>query len=424
LKKAASNMKNKTLSTRESSLRGHQCLVLALTAMICLTRIALAGAESNQFILFNVARSSQNDAFDHVSREMQAPSNARVRVGLATIFSYLHHSREEIAAELRHFLKQSEETGVPVLVQLDGENWWGARPELWNWWDPARPGFSPANRDNVEWTSWSSDDAIKIAWRNWGRQLRVLPPPNLMSPPYRKACHEEMRALVPLVLDWWKALPKEKKHLLIGIKLGWESSIGVNAWYYPNGNDLLDQPAANDPTTGLKADELPARGVAQIGYAAVKTAGIRSKGDITESDLAEVITRHLEDLCRLAAELGVPRELLFTHVAGWKEDELLYQSAVNEFSCPGWSFYGHAADPAKDIGVQNGLRRSNAPHWAAVEWLVQTPQKFEPWRDALMTTLQQPGCRFLCIYNWHGVRKSEEVLRAVSAVADSLNSKE
>ena len=81
---------------------------------------------------------------------------------------------------------------------------------------------------------------MKTAWRNWGKQIRVLPPPNLMSPLYRQACHDEMRVLVPLILDWWMKLPDEKKSLLIGIKIGWESSIGVNAYYYPNGNDLLD----------------------------------------------------------------------------------------------------------------------------------------------------------------------------------------
>jgi hypothetical protein len=98
----------------------------------------------------------------------------------------------------------------------------------------------------------------------------------------------------------------------------------------------------------------------QIGYAAVKTAGIRSGGDITETDLAEVVRRHLEDLCRLASNLGVPRGKLFTHVAGWKENELLYQSGLNRFICPGWSFYKHAGIPRENTGVQTALQRTDA----------------------------------------------------------------
>ena len=91
-------------------------------------------------------------------------------------------------------------------------------------------------------------DAIKIAWRNWGRQIRVLPPPNLASPRYTAACREEIRRLVPVVLDWHAQLPQNKKHLLIGIKLGHETSIGVNAYHYPCGNEVCSaKPAAEDP---------------------------------------------------------------------------------------------------------------------------------------------------------------------------------
>ncbi len=68
-----------------------------------------------------------------------------------------------------------------------------------------------------------------------------------MSARYRQVCHEKMALLVPVVVNWWKALPGEKKQLLVGVKVGWESSIGVNAWYYPNGNDLLNRPASEDP---------------------------------------------------------------------------------------------------------------------------------------------------------------------------------
>jgi hypothetical protein len=64
------------------------------------------------------------------------------------------------------------------------------------------------NRENVEWTGWSPDDAIKIAWRNWGRQIRILPPPKLASPRYTAACRAEVRRLVPVVRDWHAGLRK------------------------------------------------------------------------------------------------------------------------------------------------------------------------------------------------------------------------
>jgi hypothetical protein len=368
---------------------------------------------AEQFIVFNLGEGRRAEALAQINREFTNQPAARVRVGVGAIFSYLHHPRTQVVANLKEFLRLARETDTPVVVQLDGEQWWGNRPDLWNWWDTNKPGFALTNRANVEWTNWSAESAIRIAWRNWGRQLRVLPPPNLMSPRYREACQEEMRVLIPIVLDWWRELPKAQKELLIGIKVGWESSIGVNAWYYPGGNKLLDQPTKNDPTSGLKAEQPPARGVVQIGYAAIKTAGIRSEGSITEADLAEVTRRHLEDLCRQASLLGVPRERLFTHVAGWKEGELLYAAAVNEWSCPGWSFYRHAADPGKDSGVKQALKTSDARYWGAVEWLFQGTAEIEAWSRALTATLHDPHCRYLSIYNWSGVRSNRAALDAV-----------
>ena len=375
-------------------------------------------ARAEQFILFNIAGTSGPEALRQIHHEFDPVGARGVKVGAGAIFSYLRQPRAQTVAELQAFLAEVRQTGTPVVIQLDGENWWEARPDLWNWWDPSRPGYSPGNRTNVEWTSWSAEGAIKIAWRNWGRQIRVLPPPNLMSPAYRSACHEEMRVLIPIILNWWQALPVGQKSLFVGIKLGWESSVGVNAWYYPDGNALLDQPAADDPTNGITAAHLPARGVTQIGYAAVKTGGIRGSGNLTADDLAEVVRRHLDDLCRLAAGLGVPREKLFTHTGGWQANEKLYQSGLNAFSCPGWSFYQFAADPRADQGVQTAWKKSNAPYWAAVEWFYQGPRETGPWHQALATTLATPGCHYLCIYNWEDVRNSPNILQAVHDLAN------
>ena len=160
---------------------------------------------------------------------------------MSYVFSPSAPPPEKTVAALKTFLETAAQTDTPVLVQIDLEHWWDARPDFWNWWDPAKPGFNPANRENVEWTGWSPDDAVKIAWRNWGQQIRVLPPPNFASPRYTAACREEIRRLVPVVLGWHARLPADKKHLLVGLKLGHETSIGVNAYHYPGGNELLSQ---------------------------------------------------------------------------------------------------------------------------------------------------------------------------------------
>lgn len=383
-------------------------------------------AASTQYILVNRAPgagwnqnkpdSFQRADFEAIKSALGDEKTHGVRGGISFIFSYFNGEPETIKKSLRRFLQLAAETDTPVLIVLDGENWWEARPDLWNWWDKSRPGYNPTNRFNVEWTGWTPDDALKIAWRNWGRQIRVLPPPNLMSKRYRLECHKMQAQLIPLILDWAKALPPEKRDLFVGLKLGWESSIGVNSFYYPNGNQLWDKSPKDDPQSGTKADILPSRGVQTIGYAAVKTTKIRTHGALTEADQAEVVRLHLHDLCHQAAKLGVPREKLFTHAGGWKEDELLYQAALNPYSCPGWSFYQHAQNPREDSGVQKALAKTNGPAWAAVEWLFLGPRETQPWKNALQNTLADPRCRFVCIYNWESIKSSSPVLEAIQQV--------
>ena len=205
----------------------------------------------------------------------------------------------------------------------------------------------------------------------------------------------------------------------MGIKVGWESSVGVNAWYYPDGNDLLDKPEKDDPRTGLNAKQLPDRGVQTIGYAAVKTAGIRDHGQITEADLAEVARRHLESLAKKAAEAGIPRSRLFTHGAAWKEEELLYDAAVNKYSCPGWSFYDYAPDPRKDQGVKRALESSDAPYWAVTEWLLFHDDQSK-WTSSLKNALSSPKCRYVCIFNWHSIINSVTIHQAIKDVSSGL----
>ncbi len=400
--------------------------LVAISAAAAADAAAIAGT---QYILVNRApgqgmyqgapETLGRQQFEEVLTKIPNHPEARVQTGISYVFSCFRTPPDTALKALRMFLAAAEQTATPVLVQIDTEHWWEARPDLWNWWDPAQPGYDPNNRDNVEWTGWSREDATQIAWRNWGRQIRVLPPPNLASPAYTAACREEIRRLVPVVLAWHAQLPAASKHLLVGIKLGHETSIGVNAYHYPGGNELLAKPAAADPVRPLTSNDVLARGMAQLGYAALKYSNIRTSGTPTEGELCEVARSYLAMLCREAAAAGVPRELLFAHGAGWKEGELAYDIPVNPYACPGWSFYRHAADPRQDAGVRRNLATSDAPYWAATEWLLQGDQDAAAWRGALTTTLADPRCRYLCIFNWESIRANPAALQAIGEFVDA-----
>ena len=391
--------------------------VALLIALLCSTLRPFgpgAAHAEDQYVIVNIIPGEAYlPVFEEIAKLTNERASRHITLGIGAIFSYFDKSRDQTRDDLSEFLSLSERYRIPVIVQLDGEQWWGGRPDLWNWWDPERPGYDTSNRQNVEWYGWGAAYALKIAWRNWGKQLRVLPPPNLMSSRYRTASHDEMNLLIPVVLRWWDRLPAEKKELLIGIKLGWESAIGVNSFYIPDGNAFLSRPEEKDPPIELRGDQVPDRGVTAIGYAAVSTARLATEGALRERDLAEVVRRHIQDLCRLAAELGVPRGKLFTHVGGWKDEELLYDAALNAYACPGWSFYRYAGDPSKDKGVARVLKKSDAPYWAAVEWLLTGEHDAEAWQAALLNTLAIPGCRYVCIYNWSGIRSNRSAVDAL-----------
>lgn len=370
---------------------------------------------NKKFIIINAVDPTE-ESFQKMKDLFYQSGTNDISVGVGFIISYLHLDPDEAAVKLKKYLSLSVMFDIPVVVQLDGEQWWGNRPDLWNWWDTNRPGYDPNNRQNVEWTSWQADDAVKIGWRNWGRQLRVLPMPNLMSRVYREACHAEMKKLVPIITSWWKALPENRKHLFVGLKLGWESAIGVNNWYYPSGNSYLNKPESDDPTYGLDNRSLPDRGVQAIGYAAVSTLGLAASGKLQESDVTEVVRVHLEELSRLAATLGVPKDHLFTHGGGWSPGESLYSAAINDYACPGWSFYEHAVNPVNDLTAMNALTQSEAPYWAAVEWLYLGEDSTEQWASAITNTLSVNRLKYMCIYNWSGIKDNMHCISAIKQI--------
>ena len=389
-------------------------ILLILLSTLLIGRASDLPSSAPRYLFFNIAPDSawnQNNpesftrkVFDEVTGTLQVPDNPRLRVGLSFIFNTMETPTNVLAASLRHLLASSEEAGVPVLVTFDGANWWQRRSDLWNWWDPDLPGYNPSNRFNVEWSGWGPEQAVKLGWRDWGRQHRVAPAPNLSSPAVLAAHTAALRALIPLVEEWRQQLSPSRRWLFGGLKLGWEASIGYNAYYYPDGNQYVEhwpQDESHDPTNVLAMSKGLNCGVAQIGYAAVKTAGLKAGGALTGEDLGRVVGDYLEKLCRVAHECGLPADLVFTHQGGvgapW-EQHLPFRAAFNRYSTPGWSFYGVAPDEAGPLAAD--LQHARRQRWAAAEWWWGGSGTAE-WKEHFRRTLAFRDCRFICVYNWN-----------------------
>jgi hypothetical protein len=369
---------------------------------------------AEKYIFLNQTKFSDAEVLA-ISTKFGSQSNKRVAVGLGVIISMLNKSPSDYLADLNSQLALSKKYDLPILIKLDAEVWWQYRSDLWNWWDTSKAGYNVNNKNNVEWYDWTPDAALKIAWLNWGQQIRTLPPPNLMSPAYITAWKAEMTKAVNVIKTWSDGLAPEKKYLFGGIVLGWESSIGVTNFYYPNGNNQLTTSTATDLTSGRTITSLPSRGVQTIGYAAVKTAGIASSGVLTQEMQTEVVRRHLENQSKTVNELGIPRTQIFTHCGGWAVGETLYTAANNAYSCPGWSFYSKAYDPTKDLTAMAALAKSDAPHWGAVEWLLEGDKTFADWTKALYNSIANKS-RLVCIYNWDKINNNTEALKAMQLI--------
>jgi hypothetical protein len=386
-----------------------------LTKYKIVVNVAKRNVATEKYIFINQS-SYQESEVQTIYSKFGGQSNRKVAVGLGVIISVLNGEPSVVLAKLNSQLALAAKYDLPISVKLDGEIWWTYRSDLWNWWDSSKPGYDPDNKDNVEWTGWNRDAAIKIGWLNWGRQIRMVPCPNLMSPEFQEAWRVEITKCVNAIKIWYDGLPEGKKYLFGGIVTGWESSIGMSVFHYPNGNSYLSQPESADPVTGINVTMLPSRGLQTLGYAAVKTAGIASSGNMTEQMQTEVVRRHLEAVAKTIFDLGIPRSLIFTHCGGWVEGESLYSAALNKYSCPGWSFYKYAADPTKDITAMNALSKSDAPYWGAVEWLLQGSAKTQAeWVAALKTSLAN-NCKKVSIYNWGSINTNQNAMNGIKEV--------
>ncbi|MCQ2143538.1 MAG: hypothetical protein MJY56_05660, partial [Bacteroidales bacterium] len=244
-------------------------------------------------------------------------------IGQAVLLYLLHQPVDVTLDSLASHFAAAEKYDIPVFVEIDPITFWTDVPWIWNWFDPSKPGYDSANRENVEWYGWSSDYAVKIGWLNWGAQCRLDPMANLFSPVYQAEVRKRMKAVLDYVWKWYRSLPRSRRYLFGGLKLTGELGYGYNNWYYPDGNDYYDKPESESPQTGVRYFEPPTRGVCQTGYAALTYSGIRTEGEVTADDIFEIERRFFDFMIDIASDYPFPEELLYVHACG-PADELMH----------------------------------------------------------------------------------------------------
>ena len=117
-------------------------LVMRLVLLIAHFLCSAAIAGTTQYIVFNRApgqgmyqgepETLGRKAFDEVLAQFPNAPGKRVQTAATHIFSVFRTPPETTVKALRVFLDAAEQTSTPVVVQIDTEHWWDARPDLWN----------------------------------------------------------------------------------------------------------------------------------------------------------------------------------------------------------------------------------------------------------------------------------------------------
>lgn len=320
---------------------------------------------------------------------------------------------------------------LPLSVSLDPTQWWQSRPDLYNFWDPDAPGYSPDNTANVEWTAPSPANATAVAWRNWGSQFRMPSPhPNFASPAFRGAAAASVRPLAARVAAWFRALPADKKHLLAYVRATQELWVGTNYFFYPGGNALgPTPPPGGDPTGGPGA-------AMQLGYAAVCGAGVGGPGcsgapgdGVGVAQLDAVVASLAGFLAQALLDAGLPRSRLMVHTGSYfgappkcaaPLPPCVFnspQAAVVAGAFPAWSLYTGGTDAARDAGLRAALDAVDGAPWGACEWLAffEGGHPAAAWAAALAATQDFRNNRVVVVQNFESIQHDAGALAAVAA---------
>jgi hypothetical protein len=127
---------------------------------------------------------------------------------------------------IRSAFAAAREHDVAVMLQFDFHLAWKNRPDLWNWFDPNKPGYNPNNKYNVEWHGWDGPPN-KVRYLNWGVLERL--PPNMCFT--SKTVQAEITRIVSRVIgpvlceEIAKLKAEDKEALFAGVVVGSEPSI-------------------------------------------------------------------------------------------------------------------------------------------------------------------------------------------------------
>jgi len=339
---------------------------------------ATSTQDGTQYLVFGIAADVYDPGKDvHGNLDKQVTSlinrldttgDSKHRLGFMIVLpvwfadSRMGGDQAHIEKIIKEAFAVAKERNVAVYFTFYSFTRWPA--QMWNWYDPAQPGYNSDNKKNVEWTDWSGTPT-KNRYSLQEGETRMAPVMCYNSPTVLSEVSYILSKVVgPAILRSIADLKSAgKEDLFGGITLSEELSLDDYS-----GIDKLN------PTLGAmmtKDGALKAR----LGYCALTNLGYsQTNPPASYSDaLAKVNQDYAAYWGKQLIEAGISKSKLYTHVAPATEAAYLQytnapiDTAFNEYSNPGWTTY-IAGPLTKGLDVlYKALAEHGNPTWGSTE---------------------------------------------------------
>jgi hypothetical protein len=277
---------------------------------------------------------------------------------------------------------------MAVMLHFDFHLRWKNRPDLWNWFDPTKPGYKPDNKYNVEWHGWAGPPN-KTSYLNWGVLERL--PPNMCFTSKRN--RDEITRIVSRVIgpvlreELGKLKAEGKEALFAGVLVGSEPIIDDYSKADPERMKMMKE-------DGVKAGPLGYRALLDRGFSADHPP------DDFHKALADIIQETIAFWCKQFVDAGIPAEKLYPHVAAPAPSEMSNApiwTAFNKYSRPGWTTYAVTVLGQSFKPLYDELEKHGNPAWAGVEANAGVPGSVVDWETYLAWHYNH-GCVVVGVY--------------------------
>jgi hypothetical protein len=291
-------------------------------------------------------------------------------------------SDASIAHEIRLRFDIARQTNVAVHFNVDDHIGWDERPDLWNWYDPKKPGYNAANRKNVEWYDWEGTPNKRRYLTPNGTPSQT-PHMCYNSPMIKAEIGRVISQVVgPALKGEINTLKQDgQEYLFAGITVGAEAGFDD----YSMVSKLLPQLPSHDTGDPIQMDvarmireaaklmDEDKAPYSRLGYCSMTNAGYSKANPPADFNraLADVNQKFIEFWDKQFVDAGLPCSRIYTHVAtsSLQDDNnnAPIRIVFNPYARPGWTTYpiGTLANGFQPL--YDELAKHGNPAWGGVE---------------------------------------------------------